>query len=68
MLSILKLNAKAEPFAFLKQGLRVLHLICSLLSELIDLVLQFILLIGLKLISLLVYQAEAPEIDLADIE
>jgi hypothetical protein len=33
-----------------------------------DLALKLILLFGLKLISLLVFQSEAPEIDLADLE
>jgi hypothetical protein len=33
-----------------------------------DLALKLILLFGLKLISLLIFQADAPEIDLSDIE
>jgi hypothetical protein len=40
----------------------------DLLSKLVDLSLKLILLFGLKIISLPVFQAEAPEIDLADIE
>ena len=68
MLSILQLQVKAESFPLLKQALRGLLLIPSLLSELVDLVFEFILLLGLKLISLLVFHAEAPEIDLADID
>jgi hypothetical protein len=68
MLSIPQLQVKAESFPLLKQALRGLRLIPSLLSELVDLVFEFILLLGLKLIFLLVFQAEAPEIDLADIE
>jgi hypothetical protein len=52
----------------LKHVLRLLHLALDLLSKLVDLSLKLILLFGLKIISLPVFQAEAPEIDLADIE
>jgi hypothetical protein len=52
----------------LKNGLRLLHLTLTFLANLMDLALNFSLLFGLKLISLLVFQAEAPEIDLAEIE
>ena len=68
MLSILQLQVKAETIPLLKQGLSMLLFILSVLSELINFVLEVILLFGLKLIALLVFQAEAPEIDLADIE
>ena len=68
MLSILKLQVRAKSFPLLKQGLRLPQLTLNLFSNLLDLALKFILLFGLKLISLFVFQAEAPEIDLADIE
>ena len=68
MLSILQLQDKAESFPLLKQGLGMLHFILSVFSGLINLVLEVILLFGLKLIALLVFRAEAPEIDLADID
>jgi hypothetical protein len=68
MLSILKLRVRAQSLPLRKQALRVLRLIPSLFSELVDLVFEFILLLGLKLISLPVFQDEAPEIELADIE
>ena len=68
MLSILKLQARAECFPLLQNGLRLLHLTLAFFSNLMDLALKLILLFGLKLISLLVFQSEAPEIDLADIE
>ena len=68
MLSILKLQVRAGSLPLLKDGLRVLHLALTLLPKLLDLVLELFLLFGLKLLSLLVFQAEAPEIDLADIE
>jgi hypothetical protein len=68
MLSILKLQVRAESLPLLKQGLSTLHFTLSVFSELINLVLDVILFFGLKLIALLVFQAEAPEIDLADIE
>ena len=68
MLSIQKLQVRAQSLPLLKHGLRLAHLTLTLLSDLPDLALKFILLLGLKLISLFFFQAEAPEIDLADIE
>jgi hypothetical protein len=68
MLSIPKRQARTESLPLLQNGVRLLHLTLTLLSNLMDLGLKFILLFGLRLISLLIFQAEAPEIDLADIE
>lgn len=68
MLSIQELQVSSESFPLLKHGLRLLHLVLSLFLKLLDLALSFILLFGLKIISLPVFQAEAPEIDLADVE
>ena len=68
MLSILKLQVRAKSLPLLKQGLRLPQVTLTLFSNLLDLALKFILLFGLKLIALLVFQAEAPEIDLADVE
>ena len=68
MLSIQKLQVRAESLPLLKNGLTLLHLALVLLSKPLNLALNLILLFGLKLISLPIFQAEAPEIDLADIE
>jgi hypothetical protein len=68
MLSIQELQVSSESIPLLKHGLRLPHLALSLFLKLLDLALSFILIIGLKLISLAVFQAEAPEIDLADVE
>jgi hypothetical protein len=68
MLSIQRLQVRAESLPLLKHVLRLLHLALDLLSKLVDLSLKLILLFGLKIISLPVFQTEAPEIDLADIE
>ena len=68
MLSIPKLQVRAESLPLLKHGSRLSHLALTLLSKLFDLALELFLLFGLKLLSLLVFQAEAPEIDLADME
>ena len=68
MLSIQKLQFRAESLPLLKHGLTLLHLALVLLSKPLNLALDLILLFGLKLISLPIFQAEAPEIDLADIE
>ena len=68
MLSILKLQVRAESLPLLKHGLSLLHLALVLLSKTLNLALNLILLLGLKLIALPIFQAEAPEIDLADIE
>ena len=68
MLSILKLQVRAGSLPLLKDGLRVLYLTLTFLTDLLNLALNFILIFGLKFLSLLVFQAEAPEIDLADIE
>ena len=68
MLSIQELQVRAASLPLLKQGLRLPQLTLTLSSNLLDLALKFILLFGLKLISLLVFQAEVPEIDLADVE
>ncbi|MGD8529572.1 MAG: hypothetical protein PVG97_01235 [Syntrophobacterales bacterium] len=68
MLSIQRLQVRAESLPLLKHVLRLLQLVLDLLSKLVDLSLKLILLFGLKIISLPVFQTEAPEIDLADIE
>ena len=68
MLCIQKLQVRAKSLPLLKQGLKLPHLTLTLLSNLLDLALKFILLFGLKLISLPVFQVEAPEIDLTDVE
>lgn len=68
MLPSRKLPVKTVSLSLLRNGLRLLHLTLTLLSYLLDLALKFILLSGLKLISLPGFQLEAPEIDLADIE
>jgi hypothetical protein len=68
MLSIHQLQVRAESLPLLKHGLRLLHVTWLFLSNILGLALKFILLFGLKLISLPVFQVEAPEIDLADIE
>ena len=68
MLSIQKLQVRAESLPMIKHGLKLPHLAVTLLSKLLDLALKIVLLFGLKLISLLIFQTEAPEIDLADIE
>jgi hypothetical protein len=68
MLSILKLQVRAESLPLLKDGLRGLHLTLTFFTNLLNLALNFILLFGLKLITLPIFHAEAPEIDLADIE
>ena len=68
MLSIHQLQIRAESLPSLKHGLRLLHVTWLFLSNILGLALKFILLFGLKLISLPVFQVEAPEIDLADVE
>ena len=68
MLSIHKLQVRAESLPLLKHGLSLLHVTWLFLANILGLALNFILLFGLKLISLPVFQVEAPEIDLADIE
>ena len=68
MLSTPKLQVRAESLPLLRNVLRPLHLTLAFFSNLMDLALKLILLFGLKLISLLVFQSEAPEIDLADLE
>lgn len=68
MLSIAKLQARAEYFPWLKHGLRLLNLTLTVLSNLLHLTFKFNLVCGLKLVSLPFLQAKAPEIDLADIE
>jgi hypothetical protein len=68
MLSIQRLQVRAESLPLLKHVLRLLQLVLDLLSKLVDLSLKLILLFGLKIISLPVFQTEAPEIDLADVE
>lgn len=68
MLSIHKLQVRAESLPLLKHGLRLLHVTWLFLSNILGLALKFILLFGLRLISLPVFQVEAPEIDLADID
>ena len=68
MLSIQKLQVRGQSLPLLKHGLRLPHLTLTLLLNLLDLALKFILLLCLKLISLFFFRAEAPEIDLADIE
>ena len=68
MLSIHQLQIRAESLPLLKHGLRLLHVTWLFLSNILGLALKFILLFGLKLISLPVFQVEAPEIDLADVE
>ena len=68
MLCIQKLQARAESLTLLKYASRLPHLILIFLSNLPGLALKFILLFGLKLLSLLTFPAEAPKIDLAGIE
>lgn len=68
MSSMQKLQVRAESLPLLKNGLSLLHLALILLSKPLNLALNLILLFALKLISLPIFQAEAPEIDLADIE
>ena len=68
MLSIQKLQVRAKSLPLLKHGLSLLRLALVLLSKPLNLALNLILLVGLKLISIPVFQIEAPEIDLADIE
>lgn len=68
MLSIQELQARAASLPLLKLCLRLLHPTLIFLSNLLGLALKLILLLGLKLVSLPLFQAEAPEIDLADIE
>ena len=63
MLSIHQLQIRAESLPLLKHGLRLLHVTWLFLSNILGLALNFILLFGLKLISLPVFQVEAPEID-----
>ena len=68
MLSIQELQARAASLHLLKLRSRLLHSALIFLSNLMGLGLKVTLLVGLKLISLPLFQAEAPEIDLADIE
>lgn len=68
MLSIQKLQVRTESLPLIKHGLRLPHLALALFLMLLDLALRFILIIGLKLICRPLFQAEAPEIDLADVE
>ena len=68
MLSTPKLQVRAESLPLLRNVLRPLHLSLTFLSNLMELALDFILISGVKLLSLLVFQSEAPEIDLADLE
>ena len=68
MLSIHQLQVRAESLPLLKHGLSLLHVTWLFLANILGLALKFILLFGLKLIALPVFQVEAPEIDLADIE
>ena len=68
MLSIQELQARAASLHLLKLCSRLLHSALIFLSNLMGLGLKVTLLVGLKLISLPLFQAEAPEIDLADIE
>jgi hypothetical protein len=68
MLSIQKLQVSTESLPLLKRSLKLPHFALALVLKPLDLALSFILLFGLKLISLPVFQAEAPEIDLADVE
>ena len=68
MLCIQKLQARAKSLTLLKYASRLPRLILIFLSNLPGLALKFILLFGLKLLSLLTFPAEAPKIDLAGIE
>ena len=68
MLSVLKLQVSAGSLPLLKLGSRLSRLALTLLSNLLDLALELFLLFGLKLITLPFFHAEAPEIDLAEIE
>lgn len=68
MLSIQELQVRAASLPLLKYALRLPHLTLIFLLNLLALALRFILLFGLRAISLPFLQAEAPEIDLADIE
>jgi hypothetical protein len=68
MSSLQKLQVRAESLPLFKHGLRLLYLALFLTSKLLSLALNFIVLFGLKLISLPIFQAEAPEIDLAVVE
>ena len=60
--------AKIKSFPLIERCSEQLTGVFSLLAGLLDLALKLILLCALKLVSLLVHKAEAPEIDLADIE
>ena len=68
MLSVLKLQVSAGSLPLLKLGSRLFHLALTFLTNLLNLALNFILLFGLKLITLPFFHSEAPEIDLAEIE
>jgi hypothetical protein len=68
MLFIQKLQVSTESLPLLKLGLRLPHLALVLVLKPLVLALSLFLIIALKLISLPVFQAEAPEIDLADVE